>query len=48
MPEEFSESMLIELKNVDEERLRALASMIVQKNKFSRFYNKRVKKRNLK
>ena len=35
----------MELKDVDKERLRAFTSMVIQKKKVSRFYNKRVKKK---
>ena len=37
--------MLMELEDVDEERLRAFTSMVIQKKKVSRFYNKRIKKK---
>ena len=43
-PAEFFEAILMELENVDEERLRAFTSMVIQKKKVSRFYNKRIKK----
>ena len=35
----------MELEDVDEERLRAFTSMVIQKKKVSRFYNKRIKKK---
>ena len=37
--------MLMELEDVDEERLRAFTSIFIQKKKVSRFYNKRIKKK---
>ena len=42
---EFSEAMLMELEDVDEERLRAFISMVIQKKKVSKFYNKIIKKK---
>ena len=37
--------MLMELEDVDDERLRAFTSIVIQKKKISRFYNKRIKKK---
>ena len=47
-PAEFSEAMLMELEDVDEEILRAFTIMVIQKKKVSRFYNKRIKKKKFK
>ena len=35
----------MELENMDEERLRAFTSMVAQKKKVFRLYNKRIKKK---
>ena len=47
-PKEFSEAILMELENVDKERLKAFTSTIPQKKRFSGFIIRRLKKRNLK
>ena len=43
--EEYNEAMIMELENIDEERMQALNNLIAQKKKISRIYNKKVKKK---
>ncbi|XP_038678544.1 uncharacterized protein LOC119979984 [Tripterygium wilfordii] len=42
---EYSEAMNVELEQLDESMMEALNSMIVQKKKITKAYNKKVKKR---
>ena len=42
---EYNKAMIMELKNIDEERMQALNNLIAQKKKISRIYNKKVKKK---
>ncbi|XP_055960245.1 uncharacterized protein LOC130015465 [Mercurialis annua] len=42
-PEDYNETMMMELENLEEGRLQALNNMIIQKKKVSRSYNKKVR-----
>lgn len=43
--EEFNEAMILELKNIDEARLKALDIMKANKQKIAKAYNKKSKKK---
>ncbi|XP_050238250.1 uncharacterized protein LOC126687736 [Mercurialis annua] len=42
-PEDYNETIMMELENLEEGRLQALNNMIIQKKKVSRSYNKKVR-----
>ncbi|XP_050227807.1 uncharacterized protein LOC126677299 [Mercurialis annua] len=42
-PEDYNETMMMELENLEEGRLQALSNMIIQKKKVSKSYNKKVR-----
>ena len=44
-PEEYSQAMMMELEELDEQRMQAFNSLVIQKKKIARTYNKRVKKK---
>ena len=44
-PQEYSEVMMMELKSIDDRRMQAFNHMLVQKNKVTQTYNKRVKRK---
>ena len=45
--EEYNEAMIMELENIDEERMQALNNPIAQKKKISRIYNKKSEEKEL-
>ena len=44
-PQEYNETMMMELESVDEKRIQAFNYMLIQKNKVAQTYNKRIKRK---
>ena len=45
IPQEYNETMMMEVESVDARRMQAFNHMLVQKNKVAPTYNKRVKRK---
>ena len=44
-PQEYSEAMMMELESADDRRIQAFNYMLIQKNKLTQTYNKRIKRK---